>query len=158
MNKLAADPPFGRLFRIDPRTALIVQFFHGEDQTRYVIEDGTGRWFLDGETPKLLDAEAWAESLLMISSPRLDQILAHNIDDPAKYGLTEPDVTVAVIVRQGGQHAVEFHIGNLTPDGKSRYVRVEQGSLLSEDPNLYAVSNARIDPILALATDPVLAE
>ncbi len=158
VNNLAADPPFGRLFRIDPRTALIVQFFHGEDQTRYVIEDGTGRWFLDGETPKLLDAEAWAESLLMISSPRLDQILAHNIDDPAKYGLTEPDMTVAVIVRQGGQHAVEFHIGNLTPDGKSRYVRVQQGSLLSEDPNLYAVSNARIDPILALATDPVLAE
>ena len=158
VNNLAIDPPFGRLFRIDPRSALIVQFFHGEEQTRYVIEDGTGRWFLDGETPQLLDASAWAESLMMISSPRLDQILAHNIDDPTKYGLTEPDVTVVVIVRRDGEHAIEFHIGDQTPDGKSRYVSVAQGSLLSEDPNLYAVLNSRIDPILALATDPVLAE
>ena len=137
---------------------MIVQFFHGDDITRYVIEDGTGRWFLDGETPQLLDAAAWAESLVMMSSPRLDQILAHNIDDPAKYGLVEPDMTVAVIVRQGGEHAVEFLIGGLTPDGDHRYVRVVQGSLISKDPNLYAVLNSRIDPILALATDPVLAE
>jgi len=158
VNRLAIDPPFGRLYRIDPRSALIVQFFHGDDKTRYVIEDGTGRWFLDGETPQLLDAAAWDESLVMMSSPRLDQILAHNIDDPAKYGLVEPDMTVAVIVRQGGEHAVEFHIGGLTPDGDHRYVRVVQGSLISKDPNLYAVLNSRIDPILALATDPVLAE
>ena len=158
VNRLAIDPPFGRLYRIDPRSALIVQFFHGDDITRYVIEDGTGRWFLDSETPQLLDAAAWAESLVMMSSPRLDQILAHNIDDPAKYGLVEPDMTVAVIVRQGGEHAVEFHIGGLTPDGDHRYVRVVQGSLISKDPNLYAVLNSRIDPILALATDPVLAE
>jgi hypothetical protein len=158
VNRLAIDPPFGRLYRIDPQEALIIQFFKGDQQTRYAIEDGTGRWFLDGETPQLLDAAAWADALLMLSSPRLDQILAHNIDDPAKYGLTEPDMTVAVIVRQGGAHTIEFRIGNLTPDGEHRYVMVQQGSLLSEDPNLYGILNSRIDPILALATDPVLAE
>ena len=158
VNRLAIDPPYGRLYSIDPREALIVQFFHGDEQTRYAMEDGTGRWFLDGDTPQLLDAKAWADALLMMSSPRLDQILAHNIDDPAKYGLTEPDMTVAVIVRQGGAHTIEFRIGNLTPDGEHRYVMVEQGSLLSEDPNLYGILNSRIDLILALATDPVLAK
>jgi hypothetical protein len=112
---------------------------------------------LDGETPQLVDQEAWAEALLDLLSPRLDQILAPSIDDPAKYGLEPPD-TVVVIPRLGGLSAIEFHIGGLTPDGKFRYVDVITGSLVSEDTNLYGVLASRTDPIIALATDPVLAE
>ena len=99
----------------------------------------------------------WAESLLTLLGPRLDQIIAHNIDDPALYGLDPPD-TVVVIPRLGGLSAIEFHIGGLTPDGKFRYVDVVTGSLVSEDTNLYGVFTSRIDPIIALATDPILAE
>jgi hypothetical protein len=157
VNRLAFDPPVGRLYRIDARDVLLVQFFRGEESTRYVIEDGTGRWFLDGETPQLVDQEAWAEALLDLLSPRLDQILAPSIDDPAKYGLEPPD-TVVVIPRLGGLSAIEFHIGGLTPDGKFRYVDVITGSLVSEDTNLYGVLASRTDPIIALATDPVLAK
>jgi hypothetical protein len=112
---------------------------------------------LDGETPQLVDQEAWAEALLDLLSPRLDQILAPSIDDPAKYGLEPPD-TVVVIPRLGGLSAIEFHIGGLTPDGKFRYVDVITGSLVSEDTNLYGVLASRTDPIIALATDPVLAK
>ncbi len=119
VNRLAFDPPVGRLYRIDVRDVLLVQFFRGEESTKYVIEDGTGRWFLDGETPQLVDQEVWAEALLDLLSPRLDQILAHNIVDPAQYGLEPPD-TVVVIPRLGGLSAIEFHIGGLTPDGKFR--------------------------------------
>jgi hypothetical protein len=157
VNRLVFDPPVGRLYQIDARDVLLVQFFRGEEATRYVIEDGTGRWFLDGETPQLVDQSVWAEALLDLLSPRLDQILAHNIDDPAKYGLEPPD-TVVVIPRLGGLSAIEFHIGGLTPDGKFRYVDVITGSLVSQDTNLYGVLASRIDPIIALATDPVLAE
>ncbi|MDA0263735.1 MAG: DUF4340 domain-containing protein [Chloroflexi bacterium] len=159
VNRLANDPPVGRLYQIDPRSALVVQFFRGDDITRYAMEDGTGRWFLEGEEgeePKLLDQIAWAESLQMMSNPRLDQILASDIDDPKLYGLDPPN-TAVVIVRQGGERAIEWYIGDLTPDGRSRYVSVNLGSLLSEDTNLYAVLNSRLDPIIALATDPVLA-
>ena len=158
VNRLAADPPVGRLYEIDPREVLLVQFFRGEDITRYVIEDGTGRWFLDGETPLLLDARPWAESLLPLMNPRMDLILAHDIDDPSLYGLDEPD-TVFVIVRQGGLQGIEVHIGDVTPDGNYRYVDVVTGSMLSEDTNLYGVLNSRIEPIIGMATDPpVLAE
>ena len=157
VNRLVFDPPVGRLYTIDARDVLLVQFFRGEESTRYVIEDGTGRWFLDGETPQLVDQGAWAEALLDLLNPRLDQILAHNIDDPTKYGLEPPD-TVVVIPRLGGLSAIEFHIGGLTPDGKFRYVDLITGSLVSEDTNLYGVLTSRIDPIIALATDPVLAE
>jgi len=157
VNRLAFDPPVGRLYKINPRDVLLVQFFRGEETTRYIIEDGTGRWFLDGETPQLLDQRVWAEALLDLLSPRMDQIFAHNIDDPAKYGFDEPD-TVVVIPRLGGLQAIEFHIGDLTPDGQFRYVDVIAGSVISEDTNLYGVLTSRIDPIIALATDPVLAE
>ena len=155
VNRLAIDPPVGRLYDIDPQSALLVQFFRGDDVTKYVIEDGTGRWFLDGETPVPVDPAAWADSLLMLSNPRMDQIIAHEIDDPALYGLEPPD-TVIVIIRQGGLPPIEFHVGDVTPDGKHRYVSVESGSLVSEDTNLYGVLTSRIDPIIALATDPVL--
>ena len=158
VNRLANDPPFGRLYDIDQHTVLLVQFFRGEEVTRYVIEDSTGRWFLDGEPPLLLDPGPWAESLLPLMNPRMDLILAHDIDDPALYGLDEPD-TVLVIIRRGGQQGIEVHIGDETPDGKYRYVDVVVGSMVSEDTNLYGVLNSRIDPIIAMATDPpVLAE
>ncbi|MCI0896676.1 MAG: DUF4340 domain-containing protein [Chloroflexi bacterium] len=155
VNRLVFDPPVGRLYDIEPRSVLLVQFFRGDDTTKYVIEDGTGRWFLDGETPVPVDPGAWAESLLTLVNPRLDQIIAHDIDEPALYGLDPPD-TVVVIVRQGGQTPIEFHIGGITPDGKYRYVDVIAGSMISEDTNLYGVLTSRIDPIIALATDPVL--
>jgi hypothetical protein len=157
VNRLAFDPPVGRLYQIDPRDVLLVQFFRGEESTRYVIEDGTGRWFLDGEDPKLVDPGPWAESLQTLLSPRMDQILAGNIDDPALYGLEQPD-TVVVIPRLGGLSTIEWLIGDLTPDGQFRYVDVITGSLVSEDNNLYGVLASRIDPIIALATDPVLVE
>jgi hypothetical protein len=156
--RLAADPPVGRLYEIDPRTVLLVQFFRGEEITRYIIDETTGNWFLDGETPLLLDPRPWSESLLMLMNPRTDLILAHGIDDPALYGLEEPD-TVFVIARRAGDTAIKVHIGDVTPDGKYRYVDVAGTSLLSEDTNLYGVLTSRIDPIIAMATDPpVLAE
>ena len=155
VNRLAIDPPVGRLYQIDTATILLVQFFRGDDATKYVIEDGTGRWFLDGDTPVPVDPGAWADALLMLSDPRMDQIIAHDIDDPTLYGL-EPPGTVVVIVRLGGLAPIEFHIGDVTPDGGFRYVSVISGSVVSEDTNLYGVLTSRIDPILALATDPVL--
>jgi hypothetical protein len=157
VNRLAIDPPVGRLYQIDPRDVVLVQLFRGDETTRYGIEDVTGRWTLDAEPLKAVDPGAWDESLLMLSNPRVDQIIAHDIDDPSLYGLDPPD-TIVVIVRQGGLSAIEFHIGDLTPDGNHRYASVKSGSLVSDDTNLYGVLNSRIDPIIALATDPKLQE
>ena len=157
VNRLAIDPPVGRLYQIDPRDVVLVQLFRGDETTRYGIEDVTGRWMLDAEPLKAVDPGAWDESLLMLSNPRVDQIIAHDIDDPSLYGLDPPD-TIVVIVRQGGLSAIEFHIGDLTPDGNHRYASVKSGSLVSDDTNLYGVLNSRIDPIIALATDPKLQE
>lgn len=155
VNRLAIDPPVGRLYQIDPREATVVQLFRGDDVTRYAYDEATGQWLLDGETPELVDQFAWAESMQMLGNPRMDQIIAHDVDDPKLYGLDPPD-TVIVIIRQGGLSPIEFHIGDVTPDGDHRYVVVMAGSLQSLDTNLYGVLTSRIEPIIALATDPVL--
>ena len=155
VNGLATEPPVGRLYQIDPQTAMAVQFFRGDDLTRYVIEEGTGRWLLDADPPLPVDTGAWVQSLTMLSNPRMDQIIAHDIDVPGDYGLDPPD-TVVVINRRGGEPPIEFHIGDLTPEGTHRYVTVITGSTANADPNLYGVLTSRLDPIIALATDPVL--
>ena len=155
VNRLAIDPPLGRLYDIDPLNILMVQFFRGDDTVRYGLEGSSGTWFFDAEPLAPVEPRAWAEALLMLSSPRADQIIAHGIDDPALYGLDQPD-TVVLIIRQGGRPAIEFHIGDVTPDGNHRYVSVIQSSKEGEDTNLYGVLMSRIDAISALATDPVL--
>jgi hypothetical protein len=155
VNRLAFRPPVGRLYDIDPLSALVVQFFRGDDITRYVLNEGTGAWFLEGDTLEFVDHDIWGEGLRMLSEPRVDQIFAPDIDDLTLYGLDPPD-TVIVIVRDRGQTAIEFHIGDVTPDGNYRYVSVINGSALSEDTNLYGVLTSRIDPIIKIATDPVL--
>jgi len=155
VNRLAIEPPVGRLYEIDPQTVFVVQFFSADSTTKYVIEEGTGRWFLDGEDPQPVDPRAWAESLLLLSNPRIEQIIARDIDDPSLYGLDPPE-TAVVIVRQGGLRSIEFHIGDVTPDGEHRYVSVILGSVITQDTNLYGVLSSRIDKIVALATDPVL--
>jgi len=155
VNRLVFDPPFGRLYRIDPLSVIFVQFSRGDDVTRYGLQGSPGTWFLDAEPLEAIDPSAWAESLLMLSSPNMDQIIAHDIDDPALYGLEPPD-TAVVIVRDRGLPAIEFLIGDLTPDGLYRYVSVTAGSTESKDTNLYGVLASHIDPIIALATDPVL--
>jgi len=157
VSDLAIDPPLGRLYDIDLRSALVVQFFRGDETTRYFVDQGTGQWLLDGETPVPVDLSAWAQSLLMLSNPRMDLIIAHDIDDPTLYGLDPPD-TAVVIVRQGGQTPIEFHIGDVTPDGNHRYVTVKLGGVAGPNTDLYGVLTSRIDPIIALATDPVLEE
>lgn len=154
--QLASDPPLGQLYDIDPRSVALVRFTRGDDAIQYGTDDA-GRWYLDAETPKSVDTGAWAEALLLLSSPRMDQIIAHAIDDPTLYGLEPPD-TVVLMLRQSGLPSIEFHIGGVTPDGNHRYVRVAADSLGSEDTNLYGVLTSRIDPIIALATDPVLEE
>lgn len=156
VNRLAINPPVGQLYTIDPQSVILVKFFRGDDIVTYGTDD-TGKWFVEAEPLKPVDLEAWADALVMLSNPNLDQIIAYDIDDPTPYGLDPPD-TVVVIVRSGGESAIEFHIGDVTPDGNYRYVTVKAGSQVSEDTNVYGLLTSRIDPIIALATDPVLEE
>ena len=151
VNRLATDPPWGRLYDLDLSLVRVVEVSHEDATTTYVLDEGTGQWFVATE-PSQPVTEQWLDSLSRLGGPRVDKILAHSIDDPAKYGL-DPPVTRVQIGRRGSA-PMEFHLGSLTPDGNHRFARV----VTTNDNNLYSVLTTRIDYIDGLATDPPYAD
>lgn len=152
VNRLATEPPFGRLYDLDITLVRVVEVSHQDTTTTYFLDESVSRWFvapLDLEEGEPIPVSAeWLDSLNLLGGPRVDALLAHGIDDPAKYGFTPP-VTKVIVARKGSS-PVEFHLGFLTPDGEHRYARV----LNTGDQNLYSILTTRIDTISALATDP----
>ena len=149
VNRLATDPPWGRLYDLDLSLVRVVEVSHEDSTTTYFLDEGA--WFVAAEPPQPV-TEQWLDSLSQLGGPRVDKILAHSIDDPAKYGL-DPPVTRVQIGRRGSA-PMEFHLGSLTPDGKHRFARV----VSANDNNLYSVLTTRIDYIDGLATDPPYAD
>ena len=152
VNRLATEPPFGRLYDLDIAQVRVVEVSHENTTTTYFLDESVGRWFvapedLDEGEPIPVSAE-WLDSLSLLGGPRVDELLAHGVDDPAKYGF-DPPVTKVIVARRGAG-PVEFHLGDLTPDGEHRYARVFN----TGDQNLYSIRTTRIDTIGPLATDP----
>ena len=151
VNRLALEPPWGRLFEIEePERITVVEISAGDATTIYRRSDDGLRWVVEGEPPLPVSAE-WETLLARLITPYIDRIDAYAIDDPAAYGLEPPQLRV-VIARRGAA-PVEFHLGGATPDGEHRYAR----TISENDPYLYAIRHSRLEGFEALATDPPLA-
>ena len=146
VNRLASEPPWGRLYDLELETLRVVEVTHEDTMITYGLGPD-GQWLIDGDPPQPV-AEEWADGLALLKGPRIDQLLARQIKEPSEYGL-EPPVTKVVLARAGAV-PVEFHLGDFTPDGEHRYARV----LNTGDTSLYAMVISRTDRIVELATDP----
>jgi hypothetical protein len=149
VNRLALEPPYGRLYEVDTAAIRAIEVTSGEATATYFITE-TG-WMLDGQPPAPVTA-AFSDFVTLIGGPRIDRLLARDVEDPEMYGLEPPETKV--VVARAGDVPIEFHIGKLTPDSEHRYARVINTSDLS----LYAILNTRIEGISSLATDPPLAD
>lgn len=148
VNRLALEPPYGRLYEVDIAAIRAIEVTSGDATATYFISE-TG-WMLDGQPPAPV-SDAFDDYLKLLGGPRINQLIAREVDDPEEYGLEPPETKV--VVARAGEVPVEFHLGSLTPDGKHRYVRV----LNTSDTSLYAILTTRIEGITSLATDPPLA-
>jgi hypothetical protein len=154
VNRLATDPPWGRLYDLDISLVRVVEITHEDTTVAYLLDESTGQWGVavtPEDTPQPVN-EQWLDSLNLLGAPRVDKILARAIDDPAKYGLDPPLTRIRMGIK--GTAPVEFHLGSLTPDGNHRYARV----ISTNDKNLYAILTTRLDTIDGLATDPPYAD
>jgi hypothetical protein len=151
VNRLATEPPWGRLYDLDLSLVRVVEVSHEDTTTTYFLNESAGQWLVAEEPPQPV-SEQWLEALSLLGGPRVDKLLAHDVDDPAKYGF-DPPLTRVQIARRGAV-PVEFHLGYLTPDGEHRYAQV----LNTNDRNLYSILTTRTDFIGALATDPPYAD
>ena len=104
--------------------------------SHWVIKDGF-------DTPV---GESWPGKTLLVSGPRSSRLLAETIDDPGKYGLDSPRAEVRVVNKNG--FPIDFHLGDLTPDGENWYAR------LVGSERLYTVAAIWGDEVARMATEP----
>ena len=159
VNRLALDPPYGRLFDLDLALIRVIEVSAGEDTAVYFL-DGD-QWFV-AEGPPPVDVEAaapvseeWPEWMATLAAPRIDEIVEQQLQSReterlAEYGFDEP--AVRVVMARRGQSAVEFQLAEGPPGSDGYYAR----SLEQTDEKLYLIKKSRLAGIESLASDPLI--
>ena len=159
VNRLALDPPYGRLFDLDLALIRVIEVSAGEDTAVYFL-DGD-QWFV-AEGPPPVDVEAaapvseeWPEWMATLAAPRIDEIVEQQLQSReterlAEYGFDEP--AVRVVMARRGQSAVEFQLAEGPPGSDGYYAR----SLEQTDEKLYLIKKSRLTGIESLASDPLI--
>ena len=142
-RELEEEPPW--LFKIDPTAIAHISVTHMGTTVDY--QDTDDGWVIKDGNDTPVDNERWPGTPLLLSGPRTSpDVVAHEITDPAEYGLAEPQTTVVVTDVAGTQ--VSFILGNPTPDGGQWYAS------LAGDNRLYTVAAIWCEVISKLASDP----
>ena len=142
---MATEPPYLRLYQLEDDELVFIEVSDNDKTISYGIMND-GRWYILDATEVPVLTEKWGDTPSMLSGPRVDEILAETIEDPAEYGLDPPLTTVRLGRRFGAD--LEFQMGNPTPDGDYRYVR------LLGDSKLFAMPASRAKHISDLAAAP----
>ncbi len=142
-RELEEEPPW--LFKVDPSSIAHISVTHMDTTVEYeATDDG---WVIKDGDDTPVDRDRWSGTPLLLSGPRTSpDVVAHAIEDPAEYGLGEPQTTVVVTDVAGTR--VSFLLGDPTPDGEKWYAS------LAGDDRLYTVAAIWCEVISKLAADP----
>lgn len=159
VNRLAYDPPYGRLYKVEIGQVTVIEV-NANDRTAvyFLVEDG---WAVhEGPPPVDPDlaspvSEEWADWLDILTSPRVDTIVDQQLPDRdterlEEYGFASPDVRVVIARR--GQATLEFQLAEGPPGDDSYYARTVD----SADEKLYSIRKDRLPGIEELASDPLI--
>ena len=146
INRLADDPPYLRLFQLPNEALIYFEVSSLGQATTYAKNETSGQWYILGQTEVPVYPEKWGETPVLISGPRVDQVIEDTFDNPDQYGLDPPQATVRITQPDIG--VLEFHLGASTEDGNHLYARV------AGQPELYAMPKVRAQQIIDLATQP----
>ena len=158
VNRLALDPPYGRLFDLEIPMITVVEVNAGDSTAVYFVEGN--QWLVNhGPPPVALEtstpaSEEWFEWLVRLAAPRVDEIVEQRLQDRdeerlAEYGFDSPPIRVVIARR--GQATVEIHLADGPPGSDSYYAR----TVNNIDEALYLIKKSRLEGIEALATDPL---
>ncbi len=159
VNRLAVDPPYGRLFSLELEFLRVVEVNAGDSTAVYFLEGD--QWLVSDEPPPVDPetaapaSEEWLEWLPILAAPRIDDIVeqllqGRDTERLAEYGFDEPEVRVVLARR--GQAAVEFQLTEGPPGSGSYYAR----SLEQTDEKLYLMKKSRLEGIERLASNPLV--
>lgn len=139
------EPKEPWLFKISTEDITGISVTHRDDRADYALVGA--RWVIkDGTTDTPVFQDKWSGSVTLLSGPRCARAVIEEIDDPAKYGLDEPQATIHIIDKAG--FSLDFHLGDPTPNGKNWYARLVGSNRLCTLPSVYA------EVVTRLATEP----
>jgi hypothetical protein len=159
VNRLAYDPPWGRLYRVEIEQVTVIEVSAGDHTAVYYL--GNTGWVVHRGPPPTDPeyaapvSEEWAEWLETLTSPLVDTIVDQRLPDRdterlEEYGFASPDVRVVIARR--GQATLEFQLAEGPPGDDSYYARTVD----NVDESLYSISKSRLQGIEDLATDPLV--
>ena len=159
VNRLAHDPPYGRLYRVEITQVTVIEV-RADDQTAVYYLGNEGWLVHQGLPPVDEDKSApvsgeWARWLDILTSPRVDTIVDLQLPDRdterlEEYGFSSPEVRVVIARR--GEGPLVFHLAEGPPGEDSYYARTVD----HVDETLYSIKKSRLAGIKELATEPLI--
>ena len=159
VNRLAHDPPYGRLYRVEITQVTVVEV-NANERTAVYFLDNDG-WAVHQGPPPVDPGQAapvsdeWAKWLDVLTSPRVDAIVDPRLPDRdterlEEYGFDSPGVRVVIARR--GEATLEFQLVEAPAGDDSYYARTVD----NVDETLYSIRKERLQGIEELASDPLI--
>ena len=115
-----ADPPWfynvtsDDIARIDIATRSSSESF---------VKIGPGQWHFRDPEGVPVDNQRWSGVPLLLSGPQSQRILFESVDDPDRFGLSQPTADIKVHLENG--EILRVIMGDETPDAAAHYVQME---------------------------------
>lgn len=133
---LVPVPPDGMAAVDLLKAGQLTRFERAEDGAWFLHSDAQGHGHAG--TPEA--AERIAQAFAMFSRARVERRIGAAGDERKRFGLLFPDLVVAVYVAGKAQPAFSLEVGDIAPDGLSRYALVSGSGVVVTIPN-YHVTN-----------------
>ena len=141
-------PPW--LFKVEATAINNISVTYQDLSIEYARENS--QWVIKDGTDSPVHEENWPGTPLVVSGVRCTRALVDDPTDLAKYGMDDPQTMVRIVDSQGT--ALEYSLGDVTPDGSSWYAMLEGSGRLCTVPSLWAggVTELVTNPFYPLVT------
>jgi hypothetical protein len=114
------DLPF--FYTVSSEDLRTIAIRHGDVEQSWSQRVGERRWYFDGMQNIPADLNRWGGITTLVGGPKVARQLEEDIEDPALYGLDNPQTEITLTLRDGDTRTLQ--LGNLTPDGEANYARM----------------------------------
>lgn len=142
------EPPF--FYTIASEDLRGIEIETGGQSVGWHFREGTNRWFFDDLNDVPADLFRWGGITTLLGGPRVNRVISDKFDDPALYGLDNPETSITVTLRDGTVR--QLVLGDQTPNLENHYAR------MIGFPQLVLVDSSWGQVLQRLVTEPPVPE
>ena len=143
----AEEPDAPWFYQVTESDIDLIEVSHRRERVKF-IRDEERRWQFEGLPGVSPRRERWGGMVLILTGPRSRRELQQQVDNPAQFGLDNPETVVRVKLADGRDITVK--LGDLTTDGKNHYGQV------SGYDQLFLITSTWGSVLSQLVTEPPL--